>query len=78
MGDARVNQTSQGERSKGKFDTSYILFLGGAVRYLFWRCLLNLDKTICGRKGCEPGWRCDAVTRRHFVQMHMADSFWMW
>jgi hypothetical protein len=46
MGDARVDQTSQGERTVGKLDTNYILFLGGTARYLFWRCLLNLDKSI--------------------------------
>ena len=35
VGDARIDQTSQGERTKGKFDTNYILFLGGTIRYQF-------------------------------------------
>ena len=35
VGDARVDQTSQGERTIGKFDTNYIVFLGGTVRYQF-------------------------------------------
>ena len=35
VGEARVDQESQGERTVGKFDTNYILFLGGTVRYLF-------------------------------------------
>ena len=35
VGDARVDQTSQGVRAKGKFDSNYILFLGGTLRYVF-------------------------------------------
>jgi len=35
VGDASIDQTSQGERTKGKFDTYSILFLGGTVRYRF-------------------------------------------
>ena len=35
VGDASIDQTSQGVRTKGKFDTNYILFLGGTVRYMF-------------------------------------------
>lgn len=34
-GDAKVDQTSQGVRSKGEFDTNWILFLGGTLRYVF-------------------------------------------
>ena len=35
IGDARVDQTSQGVRAKGEFDTNYILFAGGTVKYSF-------------------------------------------
>ena len=35
VGDAKIDQTSQGVRAKGKFDTNYVLFLGGTARYLF-------------------------------------------
>ena len=35
VGDARIDQTSQGVRAKGKFDTNYILFLGGTLKYTF-------------------------------------------
>ena len=35
VGDARIDQTSQGVRAKGKFDSNYILFLGGTLRYTF-------------------------------------------
>ena len=35
VGDASVDQTSQGVRAKGKFDTNYILFLGGTLKYTF-------------------------------------------
>ena len=35
VGDARVDQTSQGVHAKGKFDSNYILFLGGTLRYTF-------------------------------------------
>jgi long-chain fatty acid transport protein len=35
VGDASIDQTSQGERTKGKFDTNYVLFLGGTARYRF-------------------------------------------
>jgi long-chain fatty acid transport protein len=34
-GEGKVDQTAQGERFKGKFDTNLILFLGGTVRYVF-------------------------------------------
>ena len=34
-GDARVDQTAQGVRIKGEFDTNLILFVGGSVRYVF-------------------------------------------
>ena len=35
IGDAKIDQTSQGERTVGKYDTNYILFLGGTARYRF-------------------------------------------
>lgn len=35
IGDAKIDQTSQGVRTKGKYDTNYIVFLGGTVRYQF-------------------------------------------
>ena len=34
-GGAKVDQTAQGVRFKGKFDTNFILFVGGTVRYVF-------------------------------------------
>ncbi|MDH3899930.1 MAG: outer membrane protein transport protein, partial [Gammaproteobacteria bacterium] len=33
--DAEINQTSQGVTAAGEFDTNYILFLGGTLRYEF-------------------------------------------
>jgi long-chain fatty acid transport protein len=35
IGDAKIDQTSQGVRTKGKYDTNYIVFLGATVRYRF-------------------------------------------
>ena len=35
VGDAKIDQTSQGVRTKGKYDTNYIVFFGGTVRYEF-------------------------------------------
>ena len=35
IGDAKVDQSSQGVRAKGEFDTNYILFAGGTLRYTF-------------------------------------------
>ena len=35
FGDGKVDQTAQGVRFKGEFDTNMALFLGGTVRYLF-------------------------------------------
>jgi len=35
VGDAKINQTSQGVTAAGEFDTNYILFLGGTLRYTF-------------------------------------------
>jgi hypothetical protein len=35
VGDAKIDLTSQGVRAAGEFDTNYILFLGGTVRYRF-------------------------------------------
>ena len=34
-GEGKVDQTAQGVRFKGKFDTNLILFIGGSVRYVF-------------------------------------------
>ena len=34
-GEAKVDQTSQGVRFKGKFDTNLILFVGGTIHYVF-------------------------------------------
>jgi long-chain fatty acid transport protein len=35
VGDADVDQTSQGVRTKGDFDNNMLLFLGGTLRYVF-------------------------------------------
>jgi len=35
FGDAKIDQISQGVRSAGKFDTNFLLFLGGSARYVF-------------------------------------------
>ena len=35
VGDAEIDQTSQGVRAAGEFDTNYILYAGGTVRYSF-------------------------------------------
>ena len=35
MGDAKIDQTSQGVRATGEFDTNMLLFLGGTLRYAF-------------------------------------------
>ena len=35
MGDAKIDQTSQGVRATGEFDTNMLLFLGGTLRYVF-------------------------------------------
>jgi hypothetical protein len=35
VGEANINQTVQGVRAAGKYDSNYILFLGGTVRYRF-------------------------------------------
>jgi len=35
IGDAKIDQTSQGVRVKGEFDTNYVVFLGGTARYQF-------------------------------------------
>jgi len=35
LGDAPIDQTSQGVRVVGKYDTNYIFFVGGNVRWLF-------------------------------------------
>jgi hypothetical protein len=34
-GEGKVDQTAQGVRFKGKFDTNFILFVGGTIRYVF-------------------------------------------
>lgn len=34
-GEAKVDQTTQGVRFNGEFDTNLILFLGGSIRYIF-------------------------------------------
>ena len=34
-GEGKVDQVTQGFRIKGEFDTNYILFLGGTIRYVF-------------------------------------------
>ena len=34
-GDAKVDQTTQGVRFKGEFDTNLLMFIGGSVRYQF-------------------------------------------
>ena len=35
LGDGKVDQTAQGVRFKGEFDTNYALFVDGTVRYEF-------------------------------------------
>ena len=35
VGDAEIDNTVQGVRAAGEFDTNYLLFLGGSVRYVF-------------------------------------------
>jgi hypothetical protein len=35
IGDANIDLTAQGVRAAGKYDSNYILFLGGTVRYRF-------------------------------------------
>jgi long-subunit fatty acid transport protein len=35
LGDAKIDQDVQDVRVAGEFDTNYLLFLGGAVRYDF-------------------------------------------
>jgi long-chain fatty acid transport protein len=35
MGDAKIDQTSQGVRAVGEFDTTLLLFIGGTLRYVF-------------------------------------------
>ena len=35
IGDAKIKQESQGVEVKGKYDTNYIVFFGGTVRYRF-------------------------------------------
>jgi len=35
IGDAKIDQTSQGVRTKGEYDTNYIVFFGGTLRYRF-------------------------------------------
>jgi long-chain fatty acid transport protein len=35
VGEANIDQTVQGVRSAGKYDSNYLLFLGGTVRYRF-------------------------------------------
>ena len=35
FGDGKVDQTAQGVRFKGEFDTNTALFLGGTLRYIF-------------------------------------------
>ena len=35
FGEGKVDQTAQGVRFKGKFDTNMALFLGGTLRYVF-------------------------------------------
>jgi long-chain fatty acid transport protein len=35
LGDGKIDQTSQGVRAKGEFDSNWILFLGGTLRYEF-------------------------------------------
>jgi long-chain fatty acid transport protein len=35
VGDAKIKQESQGVEVKGKYDTNYVIFFGGTVRYEF-------------------------------------------
>jgi long-chain fatty acid transport protein len=35
FGDGKVDQTAQGVRFKGEFDTNMALFMGGTLRYAF-------------------------------------------
>jgi hypothetical protein len=33
--EAKIDQTSQGVRTEGEFDTNSIFFIGGTLRYVF-------------------------------------------
>jgi hypothetical protein len=35
FGDSKIDNTVQGVRVKGDFDSNYLLFLGGTLRYVF-------------------------------------------
>ena len=35
LGDGKVDQTAQGVRFKGEFDSNFALFVGGTVKYEF-------------------------------------------
>ena len=35
FGKGKIDQTAQGERTKGEFSTNYAVFLGGTLRYQF-------------------------------------------
>jgi len=35
LGDGKVDQSAQGVRFKGEFDTNYIMFIGGTIKYIF-------------------------------------------
>jgi long-chain fatty acid transport protein len=35
LGDGKIDQTAQGDRTTGEFETNYLVFLGGTVRYEF-------------------------------------------
>ena len=35
LGDGKIDQTAQGDRTTGEFDTNLLVFLGGTVRYEF-------------------------------------------
>ena len=35
LGDGKIDQTAQGDRTTGEFDTNFLVFIGGSVRYEF-------------------------------------------
>ena len=50
IGDARIDQTSQGVRTKGKYDTNYIVFFGGTPTPV----LVNAEQRTSINRGQGP------------------------
>jgi hypothetical protein len=43
FGEGKMDQTTQGERFKGEFDTNYLIFVAASITYKF----LNVQKAVC-------------------------------